>query len=267
MIGNLIASIGGTGAIPLPTPPVSGYSVWLDGADTSTITVSGTAVTQWTDKSVNAYTFTQGTSGNRPISGVTTKNGYNVIDFDGTNDYLGSTNSASTWDFLSSTAGQTFFLVGSMSSSATTSAAYLGTGNGTAAAGFVVELEPSITQFGQFSSNGTGSGSIVYNNYQTSSWTGNTYYYWTLQTNYAASTPAARGYWQRNLGSTVATNTYSATPAAAGHTLFIGATNTNSGNPAEYFYGSIAEILIYPSYLSAGNVTSIQSYLSTKWGI
>ena len=45
-----------------PSAPVAGYTVWLDASDTATITQSGGVVSQWTDKSVNAYAFTQATS-------------------------------------------------------------------------------------------------------------------------------------------------------------------------------------------------------------
>jgi len=37
--------------------------------------------------------------------------------------------------------------------------------------------------------------------------------------------------------------------------------------PGSWFNGTIGEILIYDSALSAGNITSTQSYLATKWGI
>jgi len=44
------------------SPPVSGYTLWLDAADASVFTYSsGTIVSQWTDKSGNNYNFTQAT--------------------------------------------------------------------------------------------------------------------------------------------------------------------------------------------------------------
>ena len=43
-------SYGGT----LP-PQISGLALWLDAADSTTLTLSGTTVTQWVDKSSNAY--------------------------------------------------------------------------------------------------------------------------------------------------------------------------------------------------------------------
>ena len=58
MLGIMASAISGN---LTPTSPVAGYKVWLDAADTATITQSGGAVSQWLDKSANAYTFTQAT--------------------------------------------------------------------------------------------------------------------------------------------------------------------------------------------------------------
>lgn len=45
---------------------IDGLTLWLDGADRSTLTLSGSNVTQWTDKSSLENTYTQSTAGNRP---------------------------------------------------------------------------------------------------------------------------------------------------------------------------------------------------------
>jgi hypothetical protein len=64
--------------------------VWLDAADTSTITESSGSVSQWNDKSGNGYNVTQGTGLNQPTTGSATINGLNVISFDGSNDRMSS---------------------------------------------------------------------------------------------------------------------------------------------------------------------------------
>ena len=56
--------------------------LWLDAADTSTITHSSNAVSQWNDKSGNNNHATQGTAANQPTLGT------NKIEFDGTSDYF-----------------------------------------------------------------------------------------------------------------------------------------------------------------------------------
>ena len=52
---------------PLAVP---NCQLWLDAADSTTITLSGSNVSQWNDKSGNARHFLQGTAGNRPSFGT-----------------------------------------------------------------------------------------------------------------------------------------------------------------------------------------------------
>jgi len=56
-------------------------ALWLDAADTATITASSGSVSQWDDKSGNGRNFTQGTGANQPTTGTRTLNGLNVVDF------------------------------------------------------------------------------------------------------------------------------------------------------------------------------------------
>ena len=60
--------------------------LWLDAADTSTITHSSNAVSQWNDRSGNANHMS---GSDNPTTSTRSLNGKNVIDFDG-NDYFES---------------------------------------------------------------------------------------------------------------------------------------------------------------------------------
>ncbi len=100
----------------LPTQ-ISGCVTWLDAADTSTITVSGSSVTQWADKGSRRYVFTQSNTSLSPKSGLNRLNGLNMITTQGSQ-YLQitnyrqdfttcsffcvvtATNTFSNWDFL-----------------------------------------------------------------------------------------------------------------------------------------------------------------------
>lgn len=74
---------------PAFTPAtIANLALWFDAADTATITHVAGAVSQWNDKSGNARHATQATGANQPTTGTRTVNGRNVLDFDGTNDYL-----------------------------------------------------------------------------------------------------------------------------------------------------------------------------------
>jgi hypothetical protein len=72
----------------VPVPLRVGATAWFDASDTESITQSGGLVSQWSDLSGNGYDVAQATSANQPTTGSRTLNGLNVLDFDGSSDYL-----------------------------------------------------------------------------------------------------------------------------------------------------------------------------------
>lgn len=64
-----------TGFDPLTLSP----GAWWDASDASSITTSGTAVTEWRDKSGNGHHWTQTTSGYRPTYTTAAVNGLNAV--------------------------------------------------------------------------------------------------------------------------------------------------------------------------------------------
>ena len=77
--------------------------VWYDPSDTGSIIDAGAgAVSQLNDLSGNGYHLTQGTAGDRPVTGAFTINSLNVIKYDGSSDFLRNTSfslttTAMTW--------------------------------------------------------------------------------------------------------------------------------------------------------------------------
>lgn len=67
---------------------IAGLQLWLDGADTATITQAANAVSQWSDKSGLGNHATQAVGANQPLTNTDTINGKNVIKFDGAGDGL-----------------------------------------------------------------------------------------------------------------------------------------------------------------------------------
>ena len=63
-------------------------ALWLDAADASTITLNGSTVSQWDDKSGNDRHASQATAANQPAYLATGFNSNPSIDFDGSNDQL-----------------------------------------------------------------------------------------------------------------------------------------------------------------------------------
>jgi len=79
---------GATGGAELWTPAeLSDLDAWYDASDETTITDTGGLVDGLEDKSPNGYDLI-GSSTARPVTGSTTINSLNVIDFDGVNDVL-----------------------------------------------------------------------------------------------------------------------------------------------------------------------------------
>ena len=78
---------------------VGGCTLWLDAADSSTITLSGSTVTQWNDKSGNGYNTTS--YGGTPTLLANAINGVQSISFNGSSYLTGNnTNTGSTGTFF-----------------------------------------------------------------------------------------------------------------------------------------------------------------------
>lgn len=258
-----IAASGVTGA----GSPVAGYNVWLDASDTSTITHSSNAVSAWTDKSANAYVFEQLTSTAKPTTNTRTINSKNVLDFDGTSDFLESTASAGTWSFFHNATGSTSFIV--LNTDANSGAnALLSTnqGSGTTPGLYYYVSPGGADQYHRVLVSGTSGTYVVNNRIDASAvWLNGTTQALGLITDPSNATTLARAKLYRNNNTDVAVN-----GGADG-----GAFSTNSpfntlnlfGGAGNYLNGMVAEIIIYNSQLSSADITANMNYLKAKWGI
>ena len=68
--------------------PRSQLALWLDAEDSSSITLNGSTVSQWNDKSGNGRNVAQATAANQPTYNTTTFNGKPALVFDGSNDFI-----------------------------------------------------------------------------------------------------------------------------------------------------------------------------------
>lgn len=80
-----------SGAPWTPAALGSALALWLDADDASTITLNGSTVSQWNDKSGNARNVSQATAANQPTLTASGLNGKPVLTFDGT-DWLFNAN-------------------------------------------------------------------------------------------------------------------------------------------------------------------------------
>lgn len=258
----------GTTTWSYPAPPVTGYKVWLDASDATKITSSGGSVSQWTDKSTNAYTFTQATSSYQPTTGTRTINGRNGLDFDGSSDWLYSTAAISTWKFLHSTQS-TIFVVMQADVTNTYMTTVSTEAGSTSRIGFNNPLQ-SDAIIDAICDKGT-SGSGVYDansgiSYNTSAM------YVTYKSDPANGTAANKIQISKNGGSFGGGNTIGNAPSTADseNSLTIGC-NLDLFNgtryPGSWFNGILGEIIIYDSALTSQQIIDVNSYLATKWGI
>lgn len=242
---------------------IANLKAWYDASDTATITASGSAVTQWNDKSGNAYNVTQGTAAQRPVTGTRTQNGLNMIDFQ-TNDVLVAS-TASNWTFMHNATGCTIFMA--IFSDTETSYSFILDTAGANTAGVGAGLVRDDNPAGQalYSYVFPGGGNRV-SDYHSSSLGNNVAKYFNVRLDNANATVANRALHQINAGSVTGTNVFTSTASssAPAHALYIGGYDTA---PADGFNGAICEILIYSGLVSDTDRGLLNTYLATKWGI
>ena len=214
---------------------ISGLSLWLDAADSTTLTLSGSNVTQWRDKSSNAY---QSTVAGSPVYTRNSRlNQIGCVSFNGTSDSL-------LWNSFSLNQPFTAFAVCTLRISAnplyafvleptlSSNAVILYTSSGpvlTMWAGLQNQTtSPTVT----FSSNITGVYSAIFNG--TSSLLG---FNGTATSNLSPGTSNWTG-------------------------LYLGRDWGGIYQPGEY-----GEVIFYSGALSTAQRQQVEGYLATKWGL
>jgi hypothetical protein len=242
---------------------IANLKAWYDASDTATITVSGTEVTQWNDKSGNAYNVTQGTSSLRPLSGTRTQNGLNAIEFDGGNDILNAA-TASDWTFLSNTSGATVFVTAYADSAADSRWLWSTSGGSAIYVGSSAYVQSNdLLAIG--TSRGVNGTSAMDVYLSTPSATDNTAFTMTSQFDLGQGTASLRGYIWKNGASQTNNNTETASASASAPQTPLAIGNIPSFSLA--WDGLICEVIIYNALLNATDRGRVESYLAAKWGI
>lgn len=222
---------------------ISGLELWLDAADTATITGHPGAVSQWDDKSGNGRDVTQGTGSAQPASGTNTLNSLNVITTDGSDTML----IPSGIDFVANGPNTRFVLCRRASEDASNDNIFTITQGGPAR----VSLQYSSTS-GRISFVHNTSNALTFSN-------GNT------NTNFQVIMGRRSGTTQALAvdGGTEATNT-TATNVTSITDRDLFALNQISS----FLTGDMAEALLYSQSLSAGEISEIVDiYMTEKWGV
>lgn len=256
---RMIVGIGGlaiskpSGAAGFVPSQIGGLTLWLK-ADSGITKDGSNLVSNWNDQSGNNNHFTQTTGTAKPLFTANAKNGLPAIVFDGTSDYMASAAftlgtfslfavASRKWQVpayaglfrhdLTATSGQGLFTTSS-AVYGWNSAEFVVSGNG-----FQDTQSPrAIGPYGAL--------------------TNDTYH--IISTGCGAS-----GTFLKLDRTSVARTTTNATITATSATAAIG-TDAAALN-ADWWDGGIAELLIYNSVLSAGDITKVETYLSNKWAI
>jgi hypothetical protein len=244
-----VLSAAGAGDLePVFPSGITGLVARYDAADLTSISVSGSDVTQWNDLSGNGHNATQGTSTNRPKSGTRTLNSKNVLDFDGTNDFL--INNGIAASYTGTSKPFTIFQVTQLDTTAgnqtSWSIANSSAGN--------PRIFPTNEQIIIRNNSGTEVGPSITGAYNTNS----------QFLTYRSSGTNFTGFINKTL---ILTSAYS----LGSRSLNVASIGTyrgfNFASGVQFWNGVIGEMIYYDRELTTSEVGQVHDYLSDKWGI
>ena len=210
---------------------IAGLQLWLDGDDASTITLNGSNVSQWNDKSGAGRNVSQAVSGSQPAYVTGSLNGRSGLDWGPTE----GTAKRLSRESISVTVRDIFIVADWDGGATSTSFGSVFTPSGV---GQPIGLESGTANWRHFAVSDR------------------------VQINNAASSTVALPAISNPF---VLRSTYTSAAAASACTaIHVGqfATFNTRG-----WAGKIYEILVYDSSLSASQSSAVQKYLSRKWGI
>lgn len=232
---------GARSSAPAWTPAQLTTALWLDAADTSTITLNGSTVSQWADKSGNGRNFSQATAANQP--GYSNPN----ITFDGSNDVLTRTPGSfgyGTGNFAILAVVAPTARTSSFGSEIISQHVY----GLNADFAFQISTAGNLKYLGTNGTNNLASSTTVPLNTRSIVEVTRTSNDHVLYINAS------------NVGSATITDSIANTSSAA-----IGGSNNN--NPNSAFAGAIGEMLVVPTTLSTTDRQKLEGYLAWKWGL
>jgi hypothetical protein len=232
---------------------IPGCQLWFDAADTSTFTFgSGTAISEWREKSSNAYSVIQATAGNRPSLTITAQNALPGIQFSQST-FLYQT-ATSMPNFTSG--GSTSVLIAARNASVNTSWNIVNT------IWFDIAGLPATVRYHFSFNQNTTDGTTLYTN---GSLVG--------QVTSNAVAPSANtifGFTASATSQTIHTNgstdSYAGTtlPNATGNTDFIFGDARNNAASADIM---IFEMVGYNTQITTAQRQQLEGYLAWKWGM
>jgi hypothetical protein len=245
------AAAGNGGGPPAWTPADLGADLvgWYDASDSGTLTLSGSEVTQWDDKSGGGYDLSQGTSARRPIYGATSFNSsYPGLTF---NTSSLATGVGAFAGFNTITSFSVFFVCTVTS--------------GIAGGGRLISLSRNndfdYTDARDF---------MIY-------WSGGTYTITTYRAaglssiSMSADNPSAVGSICDGVNNTMYIDNSAGSPVGVTATVGDGSDTLRIGEAvmlsSEYWKGVISEVVLVKKALDSTERSDLQSYFAAKWGL
>jgi len=238
---------------------IAGLELWLDVSDASTLTLSGSTISEIRDKSGKGWKAEQGTGANQPAYAATAINGQGAAVFNGTSNRMTISSFAALGEFTafavayrtwassgfraiasyqySSAAGAVIFLRSGINTNDWQVGDYVLVGDGanTGRAPRSVGPPPSLT----------GSQPVIFSGIMSSS---------------------QSGLWMNGIDVATRVNLAGTPNISSGATLWFGVAAFNN-NPNDLWDGGISQFLIYKAALSSSQIKSVENWLAAKYAI
>jgi len=237
-----------------PTELGADLALWLDAADTDTITLSGSNVSQWDDKSGNNRHASQAIAADQPIYTSNVLNGKPGVTFDGSTDFLTVAHdnalnaqiapSSVVILYRERVSGFRLMQKAPSGTGASADAFFSSSSSVLGAAGTFTTSYPFWQNVWQFDV-GTFSGNVIR--------------HWRNGTKLVPTNVTGGSIVNGELVS-------SSTPATNSDPLFIGKRD-NPSSTEGHMNGELLETLILTSALSTDDRQKLEGYLAWKWGL
>ena len=259
-----------TGAVGVPWYPttIPSCSLWLDAADASSMTVSGTNISEWRNKSTEfagLFDYGQSAASSQPLLVASEVNGKPVVRFDGSDDYLKGSGSITQITPAATNDEMTVFYVlkyypSVPSDSATDSVLAWGLNSS-------FSYSSTKTSWIIYDHNGASGGNRIFFGDNQNQFRHNSIGWTTDPLIYSLTNTASADLYITGTAVAGTTNTLPNTDAYTTDTSLIYSSVGYPGFAGSNFQGDIAEIIVYAKNLSTTERTTVETYLQNKWNI